>query len=164
MKKLLLLLMIIASHSVFSQNIKSDASLLDAGPSFPGCPSGYCPVGNISLDVLNFHKPRTSCTSGFGFCIKLSIMISCEPCGFKTYVKDNKVFAYAKIANNVAEIHIPTSLKYQKGFENADMATFEIEDKTISLKTASGIVKWLKSGIYPVVVLQDEYILSVPII
>ena len=90
-------------------------------------------------------------------------MISCEPCGFKTYVKDNKVFAYAKIVNNVAEIHIPTSLKIQKGFETTDMATFEIEDKTISLKTASGIVKWLKSGIYPVVVQQDEYVLSVPI-
>lgn len=158
MKKLLLILLICCSHAVFAQNNKTSPDV--TGGEIPTCPVGTCPMATINIDVFNFHKPRTNCTSGFGVCLRFSWGISCVSCYYKGSVAGDKLTAYAKLSNAVAELHVPVGLKDAKGFEKTDMSTFEVEDKSLSFKTSTGVEKFVRGGIYPVVVSGDEYVIK----
>lgn len=158
MKKLLFILMVCFANSVFAQSVKISPDVI--GGDIPDCPVGTCPMATISIDVFNFHKPRTNCTSGFGFCLRLSCGITCVNCYFKGSVAGDKVTAYAKMTSTVAELHVPVGLKTAKGFEKTDMSTFEVEDKSLSFKTSTGIEKLVKGGTYPVTVVGDEYVIK----
>ena len=128
-----------------------------------GCPSGTYPTVSISLDMFNLHKPRTSCSKGFGLCIKFSIKLTCESYAKTSYIKENKVFGNISLVNNVAELHIPIDLKKQIGFEKTDLSFFEVEDKAISLVLPSNVEKYVKGGVYPVRMVGEEYIVNLPL-
>ncbi len=161
MRNLLVIFLLVFVQSGYSQTLKT-SPLSDTGPGgIPVCPSGTCPSAIITLESFNFHKPRTSCSSGFGLCIKMGFNFACLPCNGKSFIKDGKVNGWAKINEKAAELHIPVSLKTEKGFEKTDMSTFELEDKSISFKSDSGVEKTVRGGIYPVTVSGDEYIVNI---
>ena len=151
--------MVCISHSINAQIVKTSSSSLTTETSV-FCPDGTNPTVSIFINTLNFHKPRTSCTGGFGLCIKLTVSVFCaSPIG-KSYIKGDQMSVSTKLTNQTAELHFPIALKYEKGFEKADLSTFEIEDKSLSFKTAKGLEKLVKGGIYPVSVIGDEFVVT----
>ena len=90
----------------------------------------------------------------------MSFGITCVSCYSKGAVVGDKVTAYVTMTSTVAELHVPVALKTAKGFDKTDMSTFEVEDKNLSFKTATGVEKYVKGGIYPVVVVGDEYVVK----
>ena len=157
MKKILLIaLFLYASLSHAQTNTIGNSSLTDGGFIF--CPDGTYPTATITLNTLSFHKPRTNCTSGFGICIKFSVSVYCGSDMGKSYIKSDKTTATAKVSSQTVELHLPVSLKYEKGFEKTDFTKFEVEDKTLNFKSSTGIEKLVKGGIYPVTIVGDEYV------
>ncbi len=128
-----------------------------------GCPPGTSPAISVSLDLFNFHKPRTSCSKGFGLCVKFSVRLICESFSKNVYIKEGKVYTNVAFVNNLAVLHIPISIKNQTGFEKTDMSFFEVEDKAITLMLPNNVEKWVKGGTYPVNIVGDELIVSLPL-
>ena len=128
--------------------------------NFPFCPPGMCLTGSFTIEKFDLHKPRTNCTSGFGMCLKIGFTISCESCNGKAYIQDDKVYAWATLNKNELEIHIPTSIKNEKEFENTDMTQFEIDDNTLSFTSENGNQKSIIGGLYPVSVINDDYVIN----
>ncbi len=157
MKKYLCIICLFCTQASFAQTSKTSPASIET--EFP-CPAGSCPIVTIAIETFNFHKPRTTCTTGFGLCIKLNAGITCTSCYGKTMLNGNKVNAWARLSSKTAELHIPASLKNAAGFEKTDMTTFQLEDKTVSFTSAQGIVKWVKGGIYPVITQGEEYIIT----
>ena len=160
MRNFLLVILLCFIQTGFAQTSKT-APLGDGSPGgIPVCPSGMCPAAIITMESFNFHKPRTNCSGGFGLCLKIGFNFACLTCNGKSFIKDGKVNSWVKINQQTAELHVPTNIKYEKGFEKTDMSTFEIEDKSLSFKSDAGIEKTVKGGIYPVSVSGDEYIIN----
>lgn len=158
MKKILLTALVLYTTFTHAQtNTIGTSSLTDGG--FILCPDGTYPTATVTLNTFNLHKPRTNCTSGFGMCIKFSVSVYCGSTTGKSYIKSDKTTATAKVNSQTAELHLPVALKYEKGFEKTDFTKFEVEDKTLSFKASTGVEKFVKSGIYPVSVVGDEYII-----
>lgn len=151
--------MVCITHSVNAQLVKSSASTLTTEASI-FCPDGTTPTVSIFINSLNFHKPRTSCTGGFGLCVKMSVSIYCSNTTGKSYIKGDQISVSTKLTNQTAELHFPIALKYEKGFEKTDLSTFEIEDKSLIFKSAKGMEKLVKGGIYPVSVIGDEFVVT----
>lgn len=149
--------MLCTTNAVFAQSTKTAPSPFDTDVN---CPAGTCPTITISLDIFNFHKPRTACTTGFGLCVKLSTAFSCNPCFGKTSISTDKVSSWIKLTATTAELHIPIALKDAKGFEKTDMTTFQIDDNTLSFIGKSGTQKSAKGGIYPVAKDAVDYIIK----
>lgn len=157
MKKILLIALVLYASLTHAQtNPSGTSSLTDGGFIF--CPPGTYPTATVTLNTFNFHKPRTNCTSGFGMCIKFSFSIYCASIMGKSSIKSDKTIATAKVNSLSAELHLPVALKYEKGFEKTDFTKFEVEDRTLSFKSSTGIEKFVKGGIYPVTVVGDEYV------
>ncbi len=161
MRNFLLLIVLCIVQSGFSQTTKT-APLNDGGTvGIAVCPAGTCPAAIITLESLNFHKPRTNCSGGFGLCIKMGFNFACLPCNGKSFIKDGKVNGWIKINQESAELHLPVGIKSEKGFEKTDMSTFEIEDKSIYFKSDNGVEKTVRGGIYPVTVSGEEYVVNI---
>ena len=132
------------------------------------CPPGYCAVGvTVFIDQFNFHKPRTGCQSGFGFCIKLHLEADCAPCwqtGEAKY-KNGEVTGWFKIFNNKLELHLPLALGQSKEFINEDMSVFQVDDNTITIVNADGSTRCkIKGGEYAVTVSGNDYVILIDII
>lgn len=157
MKKILLIALVLYTSLAHAQkNAVGTESLTDV--RFIFCPDGTYPTATVTLNTFNFHKPRTNCLSGFGMCIKFSVSLYCASTTGKSYIKNDKTIATAKINSQTVELHLPVTLKYEKGFEKTDFTKFEIEDKILSFKSSAGIEKFVKGGVYPVTVVGDEYV------
>lgn len=157
MKKILLIALVLYASLTHAQtNPTGTSSLTDGGFIF--CPDGTYPTATVTLNSFNFHKPRTNCTSGFGMCIKFSVSVYCGSIIGKSYINLDKTTVTAKVNSLTAEFHLPIAMKNEKGFEKTDFTKFEVEDKTLSFKSSTGIEKFVKGGIYPVTVVGDEYV------
>ena len=157
MKKILLIgLVLYTSFAHAQKNAVGTKSLTDGGFIF--CPDGTYPTATVTLNTFNLHKPRTNCMSGFGMCIKFSVSVYCASTTGKSYIKTDKTIATAKVNSQTAELHLPVALKYEKSFEKTDFTKFEVEDKTLSFRSSTGIEKFVKGGVYPVNVIGDEYV------
>jgi len=157
MRKFLFIIMTMISAAGFSQSSKTSP---DGGGGIPPCPDGFCPSVIFSMDMMNLHKPRTGCTTGFGLCLKFSVSLLCNPCTGKSDIKGDKVNLWMHANGQTATIHIPTGMRYEKGFEKADFSVFEIEDKSLSFTFENGITKWVKGGLYPVSNTGDEFVVN----
>jgi hypothetical protein len=171
MKKLLLLVVIIAGLTIYSCSKNDDKlqtealqikastdMILTAGP----CPPGYGVKANYVIDRLNFHKPRTSCNSGFGFCVKGHWEFTCVA-GVPIYTPTEitpagEVKIWLTIVNGKIELHIPTALSQTPEFANIDMTTFEIEDSSISIGKGGSNLGYVKGGVYNVQVVGSDYV------
>jgi len=160
MRNLFIVTMILFSNMLMAQR-STTLNFPQTGPV--DCPYGYTPTLHVVLQFINFHKPRTNCTSGFGLCFKHSAYVSCDPNWRKSSLSGTTVDAVGKINKEVIELHIPLALKYQKGFEKTDFSTFELEDKSFSIKTETGIIRYVKAGVYPVSVVDDEFVVNLPL-
>ena len=132
----------------------------------PVCPDGQCPVIVHEFDGINLHKPRTSCASGFGLCIKHpSTRVDCRPCNsgrlIATY-ENGIANCWGVIINSKYELHLPIALKSEAGFLNTDMTTFTVDDDTFfdgSKKLFS-----LVGGTYNVLQTTNELIVNIDIL
>lgn len=128
--------------------------------NLPICPAGMCPSAIITIESFNLHKPRTSCSSGFGLCLKMGFNFACFMCGGKAAINNGSVNGWVKINSQTAEMHLPLKLQFEKGFEKTDLTNFEIEDRSLTFTSESGIIKTVKGGVYPVAVKGDDYVIN----
>jgi hypothetical protein len=159
MKYYLFLFAICFSQILFAQHNKESIDV--AGTSFfLDCPEETCPAASVSIDEFSLHKPRTSCSSGFGLCLKVSLSITCIPCDLKSTLIDGKVNALFKVKGNEVTMRIPVDIRYEKEFEKTDFSSFEVEEGSISFTSQSGKTMFVQPGIYPVVIEDHEYVIN----
>ena len=152
--------MILCVQNLNAQTQKTREGL-DDNP--PYCPPGTCPTFYINLEVLNFHKPKTDCTTGFGFCVRIASGITCERCLGKSTIENGIINVYGKLNEHNIELHIPQEIQNEKGFEDADFKTFDIEDNNFSLLQADGKPILVPGGSYPVTQIDNEFVVEIPI-
>jgi hypothetical protein len=131
-----------------------------------GCPPGQCPAIYWEIEVINFHKPRTGCCCGFGFCIKLGpAQITCRPCyylqGGGTSIAGSKATVVATIVNNKLELHIPIGINDQTGYGSVDFSTFTIDPEAIVVMQGDKKIGTTKAGEYPVTRTTTEFIVLI---
>jgi len=160
MKKLLFFLMILCVQNLNAQTQKNREGLDDGSEN---CPPGTCSAFYINIEIFNFHKRRTGCEEGFGFCGRISVGISCEPCMGKSVVENGKIAVFGKLNNQTIELHFTQDIQHEKGFEKTDFADFEIEDNMLSLMSAEGKTIAVPGGNYPVKKIDNEYVVEIPI-
>jgi hypothetical protein len=136
----------------------SSEKILTAGP----CPPGYGVKASYIIDRLNFHKPRTSCNSGFGFCVNGHWEVTCIA-GVPIYTPTGitptgEVKIWLTIVNGRIELHMPTALSQTPEFTNVDMTTFEIENNSISIGKGGSSLGYVKGGVYNVQVIGSDYV------
>jgi hypothetical protein len=143
----------------------------------PKCPPGYCIINPAYvIDVFNFHKPRTSCSSRFGLCIEGHWTYDCVPVGTpgathcnlgneersRLRVENGKVYVAFIIVDDVLELYIPKSLAQTEQFKNEDLTKFYIDDNTIQVKNPDGTsAGYLKAGEYTTT--MDNLVITVRI-
>ena len=130
-----------------------------------------CPCGikiTIPIDKLNFHKPRTDCTRGFGFCFKISkIILTCNPCNeiqstLVPRMNGDIVEGFFKYDCGQMKLHLPRELAEDEMYKGENTSEFEIEEKSICLSgEKSDNPVWVKGGIYPVEIIGEELIIPV---
>jgi hypothetical protein len=157
MNKILLIMTLFFSQHAFSQQSKTPTTTLESPVD---CPLGMCPMAYINLDAMNFHKPRTNCTEGFGICIRISWGITCTSCFGKSGVSASSVKMWCVTKENTAELHIPLEIKNQKGFEKVNFSSFEIEESSMSFQYPSGKVRYAKGGVYGTTIKDNEYVVT----
>lgn len=158
MKKLLVIALMCYASTASAQ--KANKSLPVEGIV---CPEGSYLGYTFQLDIFNFHKPRTNCTSGFGFCFRMMVGVKCIKFEPKPLLSSGKVIGYARLSKSTAELHLPLEMKNDARFIGTNMAQFEIDSNTLSFVNNAGVSKWVRGGIYPVAVMNNEYIIKLPI-
>jgi len=151
MRKILILFLMITAKGTFAQLLGNI------------CPCGMQIV--IDIDKFNLRKPRTECTKGFGFCVKIDkLYITCSPCeGGKTMkasLNNQKVTAYLRSDCGKLSLHLPASLEQEEMYAGESLREFEIEDGAIPL--ADGVTPaqyHIAGGIYPVEHIDDELVI-----
>ena len=102
----------------------------------------YCPCGyqlSFMFNKLNFHKPRTDCLNGFGFCARLGeINVRCVPCGGSSgfeapRMSGQDVEAYFKYDCGQMTLHLPKALTEDEDFKGEEMHSFEVDEHSICL-------------------------------
>ena len=157
MKKSLIVFFTAIQFGAFAQVVKP------APEGQPDCPPETCPGIVINVETFNFHKPRTSCASGFGFCFKIKVYVDCISCFRKSMIENGKATIYATIDHDNAILKIPATLKEENGFENERFDSFEVEDRSISIASPDGRTLYLKSGIYETSQLDDMIMIKIPL-
>lgn len=157
MKKYLFVLLLFIGYGSFAQTNKNSPVVIQDN-DIPNCPIGQCPTLNIYLDVLNLHKPRTGCGSGFGFCLKLDIGFICSDCFQKTSCDGKKVKIWMKPKSDKIEIHIPKSIEKLPDFNKADLGHFEVAANSVLIKYSNNKTKTLKEGVYPVFIEGEDLV------
>ena len=129
------------------------------------CPPDYLPVVILDLDQFNFHKPRTACTSGFGFCFRVGLTITCrklEATGDKATLINGKAHVWGSIQNETITLHFPSSLQKASGFSPEDFKTFLFEE-AVSLSYGKKTVAGLIPGEYRVVNTGTDLTVTIPV-
>jgi hypothetical protein len=159
MKKLLFIsfLMGLMGQTVLAQQPKSGTL-----GSIGDCPTGSCPSLYFELEMFNFHKPRTNCTSGFGLCVRFNTGVECRPCFGKSSLTGTKVRVWAKLSNQSVTLHLPKSIQTQKGFQSVNFSQFELEDQALSFSFPNGTKRAVRGGSYPVSAVGDEWVIQIP--
>ena len=159
MRYYLFALILCFSQSVFAQQYRAGN---ESGGTefFPDCPDETCPAASVSIDQFNFHKPRTSCSTGFGLCVKVSLSVGCIPCIRRTMVSDGKVNAFFRWSEKALSLHLPLDIHAKEEFAKEDMSSFEVEEGAISVSLPTGENYMVKAGVYPVAVSGDEYVVN----
>jgi hypothetical protein len=159
MKKIVFLsfLMWLSGQAVIAQQPKTGTI-----GSIGDCPIGMCPTVYFEIEIFNFHKPRTNCTSGFGLCVRFNAGVECSPCFGKSSLTGTKVKVWAKLSNHSATLHIPKSLQTQKGFETVKFSQFELEDQALSFSFPNGAKRSVRGGTYSVTAVGDEWVIQIP--
>jgi hypothetical protein len=131
----------------------------------------YCPCGyqlSFMFNKLNFHKPRTDCQNGFGFCARLGeINVKCVPCNGSSGLEaprmnGNDVEAYFKYDCGQMTLHLPKVLAEDEIFKGEDVHVFEVEERSVCLSgEAAEKPVWVRGGIYPVNVQGEELVIAV---
>ncbi len=158
MKRLLFIALMCYASSVNAQQAR-----LAVPDNELTCPEGYIFGYTFQLDIFNFHKPRTGCTSGFGLCFRLAVGVKCIQFEQKALLSSGKVSGYARLAKSTAELHLPLEMKNDTRFSSTNMTQFEIDPNTLSFVNNAGLAKWVKGGVYPVTIMNNEYIIKLPI-
>jgi hypothetical protein len=158
MNKIIFVMSVLFSQMAFAQQTKTPITTIE-NPS--DCPLGMCPMAYISLDALNFHKPRTNCAEGFGLCIKISWGVTCTSCFGKSAVSGSSIKMWSVLKENAAELHIPLGLKNQKGFEKVNFTQFEMDDNSMGFQLSNGKIRYAKGGIYNTTIKDNEYVITV---
>jgi len=119
-----------------------------------------------SITKLNFHKPKTECLKGFGFCLKgtLNFTITAnERMTPPTYIDGDKVVFYGIKMGTTFELHAPVALKQVAGNDLLDFSNFELEDGNYIAYSdgTKTITSKLKSGIYPVKLVNNDYVVTI---
>ena len=161
MKKLLFIAALFSASSLFAQSKKLAVSD-EAGLGFP-CPNNYSTTIKFSLDKLNFHKPSTNCISGFGFCLKFSLSITCTDIIPKVAISSNTVDSWIKLTSSNAELHVPLEIRNFSDYQYEKLSSFEVQDNAVSFVNPSGIQKWVKGGVYPVIKTGVDYVINLPL-
>ena len=152
--------MILCVQNLNAQTQKNREGL-DDGPN--DCPPNTCSAFYINVEIFNFHKRRTGCEEGFGFCGRISVGISCEPCMGKSIIENGKISVFGKLNNQSVELHFTQEIQNEKGFENVDFNDFEIEDNMLSLMSGDGKSISVPGGNYPVKKIDNEFVVEIPI-
>ena len=137
MKKMTLLLTaIFCIHFLFAQ---TSSKVPEESGGWPDCPMGCNSVVNFTVTTLNFHKPRTGCESGFGFCIKAVWTQRCDCDIFKpiTSITNDKVNCIARVEQRQLYLYIPRALKKLDAYKNEETGLFTVEEG-IRLSDANG--------------------------
>lgn len=156
MKKLFFLFVCCWQLTAFAQ--KSTFDMPESG----NCPNGYCPGISIIIEQFNFHKPRTNCSKGFGLCFKMHVGASCIPCLKKPELNEKGIAIVGLLREKDMLLSIPKDIAVINDFGESDMTTFEIEDQMVEIEMPEGYVRYLKGGIYPVMVDNDSYSIEIP--
>ena len=160
MKKLLFFLMILCVQNLNAQTQKTREGL-DDGPN--DCPPNTCSAFYINVEIFNFHKRRTGCEEGFGFCGRIHVGISCLQCMSKSVIEHGNISVFGKLNNQTIELHFTDAIQHEKGFENTDFTDFEIEDNMLSLISPEGKTILVPGGNYPVKKIDNEFVVEIPI-
>jgi hypothetical protein len=161
MKKILFLscMLVMSMHLLFAQQPKSTTI-----GSNGDCPPGMCPSVYFELEMFNFHKPRTNCTSGFGLCVRINTGVECRSCFGKSSMTGTKVKVWAKFSSQSVTLHIPRTLQTQKRFESVNFSQFELEDQTLNFTFTNSSKRSARGGIYPVSLVGDEFVVQIPLL
>lgn len=155
MKKLSVILLLFLVKSSFAQ----------LGQNF------YCPCGyqlSFVFSKVNFHKPRTDCMQGFGFCARLGeVNVRCVPCNGSTGLEaprmsGDEVEGYFKYDCGQMKLHLPRGLAEEEMFKGEETNLFEIEAHSVCL-TGEAVERpvWVKGGVYPVETQGEELVVTV---
>lgn len=145
MKKLLFILMVFPSLSLFSQDVYPTPQFcikVVSGPSF----------------TFNFHRPRKDCKSGLSICMRYSLWeYRLEPCNNvreqsdEVYMENEKVHYSIYLSGEHAYVSLPAELARARGFEGEDMENFHVDDPHLFFRDEkTGMVIRFKEGVYPV--------------
>lgn len=129
------------------------------------CPPDYLPIIILDLDQFNFHKPRTGCISGFGFCIKLGLTLTCrkiEATGDKATLINGKAHVWGSVQNESITLHFPSDLQKTRGFTADDFKSFLFEE-AVTLSYGKKIVAGLIPGEYRVVNTGTDFTVTIPV-
>jgi hypothetical protein len=148
-KKFILICLLMTSGFAHAQRTLS-SEIGTAGNAPEDCPPGYCPTLHINLEIFNFHKPRTNCSSGFGLCCRLSSTVSCQPCFQKSVFDGHFMSCAALVTERTLELRVPAEIREAEGFEHSDFSTFEIESGAWQVGGDGREPKYVKGGSYPV--------------
>lgn len=75
-------------------------------------------------------------------------------------LSDGKVSAFFRWSGKELVLHLPSELNSKANFSKEDMTSFEVEEGSISVSMPNGESFWVKAGVYPVVVIGDEYVVN----
>jgi hypothetical protein len=128
------------------------------------CPPGQIVVGVVyQIETLNFHKPRTDCKSGFGFCLRGDAHVHCTSINFphQTSLRDGKATIWYQIKDNQFELHLPIALKDEEDFINEDLNSFTIDSNSISIVADDGESMMLRAGDYKVERTETDFIILI---
>lgn len=146
------------------ENLIANSSSIKKGSSqsarLAPCPEGYTAYLDYSFDAFNFHRPVTSCESGFWFCTKGGRWsIKCRKNVPNASIDGRTANIWAKEVDGQAELHFPIALKETEGYTAEDLSTFNVDDEyTLS----DGIT--LKKGDYPVTETSTELVVLVDLV
>lgn len=156
MKKLIVLILMISVKTSFAQPEQNF----------------YCPCGamlSFYFSKINFHKPKTDCNSGFGFCMRVEKMtVGCMPCSgsgvMVPRMEGDGVNGYFLYDCGQMKLHLPRQLAEDEMFRNEKTDYFEIEDRAIRLSgDNAGKDVWVKGGSYPVEIIGEELVIPVDV-
>ena len=152
--------MILCVQNLNAQTQKNREGLDDGTEN---CPPGTCSAFYINIEIFNFHKRRTGCEEGFGFCGRISVGISCEACMGKSVIENGKISVFGKLKDQTVELHFTQDIQLEKGFEKTNFTDFEIEDNMLSLMSSEVKTISVPGGNYPVKIIDNEYVVEIPI-
>ena len=149
----------ICSWHLFTFAQKTSLNMPESGD----CQPGYCAGITISIETLNFHKPRTDCTKPFGFCLRIHVGASCIPCYQKSALNGNNIQITGMLHDKEVVLYIPNEIRELKEFNEKDAETFELEDHMLEIEYPDGSIKYAKGGNYAVVKENDVFAIHIPV-